>query len=411
MSEPTLGQRLRRLRDDRTISLRQAAAKADVNAGYLSQLERDSVDQPSPAILQKLAVAYGEPFVVLMRWAGYIEEVPEGLSTNQARALKYMGEIDDEELTAVKAVLEAIRSSRRATFSLPSLDGPLSEDDRRRIRSHVLALLQRADALGGVPTPLDQVMEVSRLVAAGEIELEPEMKRKLRQRFGNLVDQVLDNLLGAIRFDSREVFLKPGLYWPRQRFVQAHEIGHDVLPWHSDLYAFLDDKTRLRPEFHDLYERQANQAAIELLAQGDRLREEADGSPITIDSIDGLRNRFEISIQATARYVVEESRQAVALAIAYRGSATGRLMPPHLYSSRSFEERLRWKATGRADDVIRQQLLLATQAGSPEPLVELDVRDRPAIIELESLVTPQAVFVLLRLVPIKRKLLTRIGLG
>ena len=49
-------------------------------------------------------------------------------------------------------------------------------------------------------------------------------------------------------------------------------------PWHHELYAFLDAKRRLRDDIADKYERQANQAAIEILAQGDRLRKEADDS-------------------------------------------------------------------------------------------------------------------------------------
>jgi len=49
-------------------------------------------------------------------------------------------------------------------------------------------------------------------------------------------------------------------------------------PWHHELYASLDAKRRLRDDIADKYERQANQAAIEILAQGDRLRKEADDS-------------------------------------------------------------------------------------------------------------------------------------
>jgi hypothetical protein len=188
-----------------------------------------------------------ETGVLAVRWAGYIEEVPESLSTNQTRALKYMGEIDDEELKAVKAVLDAIRTSRGAAFSPVRLDGPLSEDDRQRIRGHAIALLRRADVLGEIPTPLERVMDVSKLVAAGEIVLEPERRRKLRRRFGDLVDRALHRLLGAVRFDSREVYVQQGLYLPKRRFVEAHEIGHEMLPWHRELYAFLDDRTRLTP--------------------------------------------------------------------------------------------------------------------------------------------------------------------
>ena len=233
-------------------------------------------------------------------------------------------------------MLDAIRTGGATFATFEQLDGKLTPEERRVIRGHAVALLRRADALGEIPTPLDRVMDVSKLVLAGEIELEPEMKRRLRDRFGDLVDRALDMILGSIRFDSRGIYLQPDMYWLRRRFVQAHEIGHEMLPWHRELYAFLDDKTRIRSDVNDRYERQANQSAIEILAQGDALRREADDSPITFDLVDHLGNRYEISTQAAARRVVEDSRQDVALAVAYRGSVTGKLMPAHLYCSESF---------------------------------------------------------------------------
>jgi transcriptional regulator with XRE-family HTH domain len=408
VTEKTLGARLREVRTKQGLGLREAAARAGLNHGYLSQLERDDIAQPAPPVLQKLAAAYDEPFILLMRWAGYLEEDPEALSPNQARALKIVGEPTDQELRAIRAVLDAIRSGRATFAMLDSLDGHLGDQDRAEIRGHAMALLRRADALGEIPTPLNQVMDVSRLVAAGEIILEPELKRKLRQRFGDLVDRALDLLLGSVRFDSREVYLKPGMYALKRRFVQAHEISHEMIPWHRELYAFLDDKTRIRGDINDQYERQANQAAIEILAQGDRLRREADDSPLSFDLMDDLGSRFGISTQATTRRIVEETTQTCALAIAYRGSLTGKLMPPHLYCSRSFEQRFRWQATGRAATLIHQQLLLANQGRLLEPLIEADMRDRLATLELESLSTPQAVFVLVRCLPVKKKLLSRV---
>ncbi len=411
MSDKSLGDRLRELREARSLSLREVASRADVNAGYLSQLERGDVSQPSPAILQKLSEGYGEPFVVLMRWANYLEEDPKGLSLNQTRALKYIGrDVSDEELKALKAVLEAIRSTR-ATFGLLSLDGPLSDEDLGMIRGHVVALLRRADAYGSIPTPLDQVMDVSRLVAAGEIELEPELKRSLRRRFGDLVDRAFEQLLGAIRFDSSEIYVKPDLFWLKQRFVKSHEIGHHALPWHRELYAFLDDKTRLKPEYHDLYERQANQAAIEFLAQGDRLRREADGSPISLAGAVDLSNRFEISRVATVRRVVEESRQEVAAVIAYRAfTQSTRLTPPHLYCSRSFESRFGWKATRRASPTISAQLRLVLEGKPLEPLSEADLRGRLFQIEPEALQTSRALLLLFRCSPVRTRVLSSIGL-
>jgi hypothetical protein len=72
-------------------------------------------------------------------------------------------------------------------------------------------------------------MAVSKLLLAGEIQLEAEMKRKLRQRFGDLVDRALTSSLD--RFVSIVAYLpKPDLYWLKRRFVHAHEISHEMLP-------------------------------------------------------------------------------------------------------------------------------------------------------------------------------------
>lgn len=400
----TLGSRLRQKRIEKDLGLREAAGRAGITHGYLSQLESDKVKEPAPQILHKLAEAYGEPFILFMQWAGYVEEDREGLSANQKRALKIVGDPTDEELKTIRAVLDAIRSHGASFPVFAQLDGYLDAEERATIRGHAVALLRKADALGQIPTPLDQVMTVSNLVLAGEIVLEPEMKKKLRQRFGDLVDRAVDLILGSVRFDSRGVYLKPDLYWLKKRFVQAHEISHEMFPWQRDLYAFLDDKQRLSPVIHDKYERQANQGAIEILAQGDALRREADDSRLTFGLLDQLAARFEISTQAIARRVTEESRHAVALAISYRGSVTGTLMPPHLYCSTSFEEQFRWRTTGQAQETIHH-LIKATSRGQVlEPLIEADARGRLVTIEIEELKTPRAVFLLFRPTPVKSKL-------
>jgi transcriptional regulator with XRE-family HTH domain len=409
VTDKTLGARLRELRTGKGLGLREAATLAGINHGYLSQLERDEVAQPAPPVLQKIAAAYDEPFMLLMRWAGYLEDDSDDLSTNQARALKIMGDPTDAELQAIRAVLDAIRQGRANKTVLASLDGQLGHADRAEVRDQVMALLRRADALDVIPTPLDQVTEISRLVIAGEITLSPEVRRKLRERFGGLVDRALDLILGSVQFDSREVYLQPGLYHLKRRFIHAHEIGHEMLPWHRELYASLDDKTRIRSDINDQYERQANQAAIEILTQGDGLRKEADDSALSFDRISQFGNRYEISVQATSRYLVEETRQTCAVAISYRGSATGALMPPHIYCSRSFEERFRWQATGGSASLVRQQLQLARKGIALEPLTLPDGHDRRTTLELDPLNTPQAVFVLFRCPTRRQPLLSHLA--
>ncbi len=210
MGDDGLGARLRELREEKGLGLREVAKKANVNHGYLSQLERGEVTQPAPAFLQKLAKGYDVPFPMLMEWAGYIES---GLSANQQRALSYLGEdVSDDELELVRAFLDAVRKQRAMFAGLARLDGELPDDEIDRIRKYVLALVRRADALDAVPTPIDQVLDVARLVSAGEVTLAPEERRKLRHRFGGLVDRVWSRLQGVIHFGAREIWVNPDMY-------------------------------------------------------------------------------------------------------------------------------------------------------------------------------------------------------
>src|SRR5438874_2077065 len=70
----TLGQYLASLRADRKLTLRQVedASKKEVSNAYLSQLENDRIQKPSPNILYTLSDIYGVEYENLMEMAGYI---------------------------------------------------------------------------------------------------------------------------------------------------------------------------------------------------------------------------------------------------------------------------------------------------------------------------------------------------
>lgn len=374
MAELKLGDRLRQARTDRGLSLREIERRSGVNSGYLSQLERNDVANPGPATLQKIAKAYEEPFSVLMEWAGYVERDPEGLAPNAKRALSVLGQdFTDEELHALKSVLDAIRAGKRATFD-PShrTDFPLDPEDQLEIRRHAMAVLREIDALGEGPVNLDDVLVAAKLVQAGVIELQLEERKRLFKRFGNLVTSIVERVQGLVHLDSREVYVKPDLHPMRERFVIGHETGHAVLPDHRAVFAHLDDHLRLTPEFNDRLERQANHFAVELLAKGDRLREEFDDSAPTAELIGELSDRYSLSRQATARYIGERSKQCCAVAISHRAKRTGQLMPFKLYCSDSFEQRLHWQAGLEPRASINDALSFTAAGVTPVPLVGCD---------------------------------------
>lgn len=400
--EPTLGSRLRELRAQKNLSLRDVERLSGVNSGYLSQLERDEIASPGPSTLQKLAAAYEEPPGVLMLWAGYIEEDPSALAPNTKRALSMLGDdVTEDELRVMKAVLDTLR--RKAGFgAVPHrTDRPLTPEDRKAIRSHAVALLREIDALQSAePVDLEEAYATAKLVQVGAIELTPEERRGLKQRFGDLVEGALKRLLGVLHTDSGHVYVKADLHVLKKRFVLGHEAGHAVLPDHRAVFAHLDDKHRLSPEFNDLLERQANQFAVELLAKGDRLREQFDDSTARTSLIEDLSRDYAMSLQAVARRIAEESRQDVAVAMSWRAfQGQGHLMPPKLYCSRSFEQRMLWRSGRAPTEEIRSAVKLAACGTAAPPILTTDARSHPVEIAVDGLDALYAVIALFRCEP------------
>ena len=327
-----------------------------------------------------------------MEWAGYITQAPEGISPNRKRALNFIpDDINDQELKALRAVLEALRGGDSSANSLRKrhrYDLALHGDERRIVKATVQALLREMDSeRSPEPVDLDQALGVVKLVEAGVIELDLNQKRRLRDRFGHLVDWALSNLQGMVNLDSGEVFVQPGLHDKRRRFVLAHEIGHAALEDHRLVIAHLDDDKRLSPEFEDQLESQANHFSIELLSKGDLLRQAFDDSPPSVANLKQVTTQFSISRQAGARRVVEETKQDLAIAIAWRANhGRGPLYLPSckVLTSATFERRFRWRATGMPVDEIIGALRAIEATGAAEPFVCSDSAERDSAISVDG---------------------------
>jgi transcriptional regulator with XRE-family HTH domain len=72
--KPTLGQYLASIRTDRKLTLREVeeATNKQVSNAYLSQIENDKIQKPSPNILHALAELYAISFEKLMEMAGFL---------------------------------------------------------------------------------------------------------------------------------------------------------------------------------------------------------------------------------------------------------------------------------------------------------------------------------------------------
>ena len=123
----TLGVLLKSARTRQGKTLRQVEALSGISNGYLSQLESDAIQQPSPRHLEKLAQIYEVSYASLMESAGYAVPV-----------------VATADGTSASAIASRSRSVRRVARSgavgsyvpFPGLD-ELTDEDRRKIQAYI----------------------------------------------------------------------------------------------------------------------------------------------------------------------------------------------------------------------------------------------------------------------------------
>lgn len=83
-----------------------------ISNAYLSQLENEKVQEPSPNLLYKLAELYRADYQMLLGLAGY--PVSESRSGSQSGLAARLGHTTREEEHALVEYLEFLRSKRKA---------------------------------------------------------------------------------------------------------------------------------------------------------------------------------------------------------------------------------------------------------------------------------------------------------
>jgi len=91
---------------------------------------------------------------------------------------------------------------------------------------------------------------------------------------------------------------------PKHRWLEAHEIGHDLLPWHHDMLLG-DDRLTPTPSTHDKMEAEANYAAGSLVFLGDRFRDECRQSRASVANAKVLQKRYGNTITTTLWRMIE----------------------------------------------------------------------------------------------------------
>lgn len=208
---------------------------------------------------------------------------------------------------------------------------PINELGRRQILAAATQALQRADALKIIPTPLNDVGEAIGVEAVIDISNLPE--ELVRKK-----PSAIKKLLGAYFFRADTAFVDFAQPKGRARFIQAHELGHRLVPWHEDAY---DDNQRLFRDTENLFELEANLAGTHLLFQGQVFFEQALEYQTSVKTPVLLAGTFDASLHATIRYYVEHHPDPLAVLIAGRYKRANGTVPIFLaLESSSFRETL-----------------------------------------------------------------------
>jgi hypothetical protein len=182
-----------------------------------------------------------------------------------------------------------------------------------------------------------QVAKVFRGLGNPEPPLDLRAVRELlkldRGYYSTMDDRLLQEIFSRLKVAGRQVLLRPtilrdavrslslkALYLPDQkrilldkdlprlkhRWNEAHEIGHDLIPWHAGMMLG-DTEQTLTPACHQIMEAEANYAAGQLLFLADRFRAEATATTPSLDLVRALSKGFGNTLTSTLWRFAEEA--------------------------------------------------------------------------------------------------------
>ena len=114
------------------------------------------------------------------------------------------------------------------------------------------------------------------------------------------------NLKALYLPDQKRILLDKDLPHLKHRWNEAHEIGHDIVPWHVGMM-FGDTEQTLTLACHEVMEAEANYAAGQLLFLADRFQTEALASAPSLALVQSLSKAFGNTLTSTLWRFVEEA--------------------------------------------------------------------------------------------------------
>lgn len=116
------------------------------------------------------------------------------------------------------------------------------------------------------------------------------------------------NLKALYLPDQKRILLDKDLPVLKHRWNEAHEIGHDIIPWHAGMMLG-DTEHTLSQSCHEIMEAEANYAAGKILFLAARFAEEASSSDPSLALVRNLSKSFGNTMTSTLWRFAEEAHR------------------------------------------------------------------------------------------------------
>lgn len=186
-------------------------------------------------------------------------------------------------------------------------------EEHEAIKEEARKLLKRAKALGIFPTPIDALMDAADIEQITDLE---EAKKSFFRSVPKHMQAAFTSAWGKLRgfadLKKKVTYVAPDTpireIWPK-----LHELGHQTLIWQNVNVSYVDDQRSLSHDCEELFDREANDFAGEVLFQGEVFTDLSKSLYPDFNSIFHLADKFGASRHATARHFAGESDEPTAL--------------------------------------------------------------------------------------------------
>jgi len=191
--------------------------------------------------------------------------------------------------------------------------GAYEADDIRKIVDRVLRDLGNPEP----PLNLAQVRALYELDLRYYSVADPgflqEMKHRVRMAGRNLSERPM-LLIEAIRKanlsalwipDTKRILIDETVPKAKHRWIEGHEIGHSLIPWHHE-FLFGDNDVTLDPACHAVVEAEANYASARLLFLQDKFGTEARDRDLNFASVKAMAKRYGNTLTSTFWRMIED---------------------------------------------------------------------------------------------------------